>query len=214
MKSIKSLLTLFSLLLATCSFSQQLNNKTWEILTNQGGTLTPVTYFQFSNDTVFNSANNTVYNAIATYQEIGNVFRILDMAPSPCGIDTGEYTFTINSNNLSFTLTQDNCGARATFFTNPGFTWRQLVTTGIPAASDQALEISVYPNPTSDILNIKGIQQSDNVAFELINQLGKVVYEGSLSQQDQTIDISHLPTGFYYLRTNDASKFTRKILKL
>lgn len=69
---------------------------------------------------------------------------------------------------------------------------------------------SVYPNPTTGILNVKteGLNQ-----YQIIDNLGRVII--SSAELKSTIDVSHLPAGVYYIhlkgnRENVVEKFIKK----
>ena len=56
-------------------------------------------------------------------------------------------------------------------------------------------KISLFPNPTSDFINITGFSQPINIKiYNLIGQLSKSVY-----QVNNTIDISDLNKGYYFI---------------
>jgi surface protein len=71
------------------------------------------------------------------------------------------------------------------------------------------LDISIYPNPTSDIVYIEGnYSQLKTVVYDI---LGKQVMNKSITN---SIDISHLDNGVYILQLSDGVKLsTRKIIK-
>ncbi len=66
-------------------------------------------------------------------------------------------------------------------------------------------EISIAPNPASDVLFIEGI--NDNADYRISNTLGQVVTKGSLSNsKNAQINISGLNQGTYYLQLYSADK--------
>ncbi|QHI39263.1 Iota-carrageenase [Kordia antarctica] len=58
--------------------------------------------------------------------------------------------------------------------------------------------VNIYPNPTSDILNIKLPAHLEDEEVQFYTVLGKQVGHYKLQSQNQ-IDISHLSEGFYFL---------------
>ena len=83
--------------------------------------------------------------------------------------------------------------------------------TGIDADANSN-EISIYPNPVSDILNIKLSSATASATFKIINVAGKVVKSGAL--ESSQLNISNLHTGMYILEVNDGQKLLQtKILK-
>ncbi len=66
-------------------------------------------------------------------------------------------------------------------------------------------KISVYPNPTNDIINIT---TSKSINYELFNVLGQTVkINGNIANNNtKTISLSQLPDGLYILKTEDQNK--------
>lgn len=63
--------------------------------------------------------------------------------------------------------------------------------------------IQLYPNPASDWLNISGIESATQA--KIYDQLGQLIEQYNLSSNHQTIDISNLKNGWYYIQFNNAS---------
>ncbi len=78
--------------------------------------------------------------------------------------------------------------------------------------------IQVYPNPTSDNLNIAfTIAQSMDINMALLDMKGNVVwndaYRYSTGSYTQNISVSHLPAGIYMLKaTNGTQIYTQRIV--
>jgi bacillolysin len=72
---------------------------------------------------------------------------------------------------------------------------------------------SVYPNPTSGVLNVfTGKMGAAN--YTIINAAGKVWKAGSLSGNQEIIDIQDLKAGFYFLRVTDGQNVViKKVIK-
>lgn len=77
------------------------------------------------------------------------------------------------------------------------------------------LELSIYPNPTIDILYIK----NKNVALEFIYQLfdvtGKLIASSTKMMRQDQIDVSSFQSGTYILniKTNNNASKSYKIIK-
>ena len=65
-------------------------------------------------------------------------------------------------------------------------------------------EGSIYPNPTSDILNISGISGNE---FEIYNAIGQKVSGGKIS--DQKVNVHELTKGVYFISIKDKENITR-----
>lgn len=69
-------------------------------------------------------------------------------------------------------------------------------------------EVMLFPNPGSDRLNMKGIKKTAD--FEIFSTDGKLIRKGQYSPS-QTIDVSRLKVGVYFLKINAKSfKFVKE----
>ena len=60
--------------------------------------------------------------------------------------------------------------------------------------------ISIYPNPVTDVLYITGSTKESTVQF--ISVTGAVVYQKKISE-NSSIDVSHIPAGLYFVKVNN-----------
>lgn len=82
------------------------------------------------------------------------------------------------------------------------------VLTGTASVDESALEsIKIFPNPTSDFINIELTKTSD---IQVIDITGKVIYDFKLNEGVHRIELNNLAQGIYYLNTNGVSE---KIIK-
>lgn len=73
----------------------------------------------------------------------------------------------------------------------------------------------VYPNPVKDLLNIKNNYLSNNTQIELISVLGAVVMQQQLTFGENTIAVSHLPSGMYFCRfSSGKNQYVKTFIKL
>jgi len=74
---------------------------------------------------------------------------------------------------------------------------RMAPSGGVPT-EDVVLEVvSFYPNPASDVLNIR----ANNIkTIEIINMMGAIIINTSASGNTHTLDISSLTPGLYFIR--------------
>lgn len=73
-------------------------------------------------------------------------------------------------------------------------------------------EITVFPNPVKDKLNIKAYFKIENL--KIFNSNGQVVFADSYSEKDILIDISNFEYGVYFLEiVNGERKYIRKYIK-
>jgi hypothetical protein len=76
---------------------------------------------------------------------------------------------------------------------------------------EEALTFDIYPNPTTDILNI--VNGQGNTTYQLFDASGRVLSTGLL--EDQKLSVAHLASGRYIIRLSDGehtqvSTFIRK----
>lgn len=88
--------------------------------------------------------------------------------------------------------------------------------TSFPLAIENKEEIlfSVYPNPFSNLLNIKTIN-TEAVSYEITSIDGRRISQGNISGDNQTINTSELNSGLYMLSISDKSgnRQIQKIIK-
>ncbi|MDQ1855040.1 T9SS type A sorting domain-containing protein [Chryseobacterium sp. WLY505] len=66
-------------------------------------------------------------------------------------------------------------------------------------------EISISPNPASDVLNISGISEAAD--YEIYNAAGQKINGGKVS--DHHVNLNHLSKGVYFIQLKDKEKVTR-----
>jgi hypothetical protein len=85
---------------------------------------------------------------------------------------------------------------------------------GSPLAIGENSEMpgfSVYPNPSQDLLHIVFTNPSGQVpTIRLYNDIGSIVFEKIMRKENETLDISRLPSGIYFLRVDD---YCQEIIK-
>ena len=74
----------------------------------------------------------------------------------------------------------------------------QDISTDISEMANQAVEIHVYPNPTTDRIFIDNFSRQGTVEFHLLDNMGRTVRDGTLS--GSSIIVSDLVNGFYYIQ--------------
>lgn len=80
--------------------------------------------------------------------------------------------------------------------------------------ADYFPEISMYPNPTSDLVNIDIPANYDKLDISLYDVTGKLIRIFSNAQGKVTIDAAVLATGTYYLQMINTAKNKVKTFKL
>ena len=134
----------------------------------------------------------------------------LPLAGSSAGVDPAEVDFLISSgnatatpNSTSATMNFDNFVVRAT-------ATETLLSTQSNTITDNSF--SIYPNPTSNVLNISNTNNFEIKNISVVDINGRVVknQSGALTE----INVSDLNTGVYFvtIETNEG-KATKKFMK-
>jgi len=86
-------------------------------------------------------------------------------------------------------------------------------TVGINESSI-SLEMSVYPNPTTNYLTLK-VEITENLSYHLFDMQGKVIVSKKITDNTTTVVMESLPTSTYLLKVTDSNKTVKtfKIIK-
>jgi hypothetical protein len=82
---------------------------------------------------------------------------------------------------------------------------QQLIVTAIEENIDIAVNIKIYPNPASDIVNISFEEPVDGeINLTILDSQGKLVKRDVIesAMTEKQINLQELPAGIYYLRMN------------
>lgn len=111
-------------------------------------------------------------------------------------------TFGINSQNELFVAAVNN-----------GKIFR--VTTSTLGTNENGLssQIKVYPNPASEKVFIEGIQDRNTTA-DLTSPEGRKILENAKIESDNSLNISGIPTGVYFLHLNldNRKSYSKKLI--
>lgn len=78
--------------------------------------------------------------------------------------------------------------------------------------TNSSFELTVFPNPTKDEINIRGLKQK--ARYILRNNQGKLVKQGYTIPSSR-IEVSELPSGIYIIEiVGDGNQFAKKIYKI
>ena len=85
----------------------------------------------------------------------------------------------------------------------------ELGGTVLNILNQDIVSISIYPNPASDIITIKGIENINFIkVYSISGTLEKQVFNTN------QIDVSELSSGVYLIQIDNGTKFTKKVIKL
>ncbi len=133
-------------------------------------------------------------------------------------IASGKSISSINGNlsysigQISFTTISNPTGAISQGVQQPF----EIYTLGTNDFQNISLKMSIYPNPTTTIVNLK-INDLDSNSFEyqLFDLTGKQILNKKISQIETQIPLENLPTTTYFLYVSDNNKIIKsfKIIK-
>lgn len=91
------------------------------------------------------------------------------------------------------------------------------VATGTASRGEELIvenKISVFPNPTASLINVKVPTIRGMADIKLFDMYGKMVMQQTSGQTNTTLDIASLPAGVYLVRVmNDGKESTVKVVK-
>ncbi|MEH0153113.1 T9SS type A sorting domain-containing protein [Limibacter armeniacum] len=75
--------------------------------------------------------------------------------------------------------------------------------------------LQLYPNPTSDYLNIRWANSQGNITVKLVNAIGVVLFSDEVkSSETYTVDLTGKPAGIYYVQlVSEGKTAVRKVIK-
>ena len=145
------------------------------------------------------SLTNTSENATSYLWNFGDGTTSTETNPSHTYTATGEFTIE---------LTVESCGITVTY------SQTVLVTTlTIGEVNPTKKEIRIYPNPTSHFITLESPEEYIGKSFQLIDITGRMVMKENITTLKSFHDVSSLTNGVYFLRVNDTSTPTIKIVK-
>ncbi len=76
------------------------------------------------------------------------------------------------------------------------------------AEAEMAISLTIYPNPTTDFLNIQWEESFDSPEMRVVSLSGQVMYQGSVLER---LDVSAYPSGYYVLTVGrTVKKFVKR----
>ena len=79
------------------------------------------------------------------------------------------------------------------------------------ASNEQQLDVIIYPNPVESILHVEIAQAVEPRNYKILDYTGKHLLSGTLGIDEDTIDVSSLPSSFYVIQINETNlKFIKK----
>ncbi len=86
-------------------------------------------------------------------------------------------------------------------------------TLGISSLSDNYNSLSVYPNPSTGLINIKVDTKLLGSIYTVYDNTGKVVLSGKIDNENSAIELGNLSGGIYFFSIGENLKQTFKVIK-
>jgi len=87
-------------------------------------------------------------------------------------------------------------------------------TSSIAETQNSNVDFNVFPNPTSDNLNIQISSSINNALVELLDLQGRLIYTQKITNSNSIIDMHNFKNGVYFARlSSDRNTTTRRIVK-
>ena len=87
-------------------------------------------------------------------------------------------------------------------------------TTTLDIENSKLPNLSVYPNPATDILQVNGFNNTDHGLISILDVSGRVVMQKCFENGFTTLNVSKLQSGAYILQLNDGNSIqTARFLK-
>ena len=103
-------------------------------------------------------------------------------------------------------LNQNGLSALDTYFASdhlPVVADFSIKQEALNTTDNETLTFSVYPNPSSDIINIS-LTQLDNYTFKIFDVLGNTIFTENKNTNSFTVNLDNFASGLYHLTINDS----------
>ena len=186
--------------LVTIAKAQLLNNTRWRAFDQQNNF---DLFWNFNNDTVATSSDNSIWTNVSVYAEGGNILTFRNLNSSECDSnDVGIYYFNIIQDTLRLTEFNEPCATRASYFNTHYFV-------DFPIGIDEiesSKEIDIFPLPFNRELNVK--TEGGRYDFLLLDVNGRSVIVKPFQDQLK-INTESLEPGIYLYEIRNV-RFVRK----
>ncbi|MEN8228059.1 MAG: T9SS type A sorting domain-containing protein [Bacteroidota bacterium] len=111
--------------------------------------------------------------------------------------ETDSLLFTPNPDTLMTVFSVSTWPTKHTWVDN----WMVVDITGVGVEEVQAMNFSVYPNPTSGNFKISGLESI--ASYSVYNITGQIVKRASVDQNEVDVDLSDYPKGLYMIEAKN-----------
>jgi hypothetical protein len=161
------------------------------------------------------SSGSWVPNAkeISSYDGSGYLINYLDQNWD--GVSWNDSYRSVYSNNPDGTRSQttDQSWDGNKWNNSQRVTYTYDTATGFSELSSDEADFTVYPNPASDFIRIKTDKSINGSDYYFADQSGKTILKGKINSESNSIDITSLANGIYFLHIGERRGFAFKVLK-
>ncbi|MCF8423077.1 MAG: T9SS type A sorting domain-containing protein [Bacteroidia bacterium] len=151
----------------------------------QGWNSLSLTWYNITKETYTYDANNNQISYLSQNTDIGGAWQ---------NILKTKYTYDVNNFYTSLSFYQYNAGS---VYVGDSTYYYFHTTVGINELQSKEKFITIYPNPSKDIFNLKTDKAITSI--EVYNNIGILVSKPELKSNNQ-IDLSSLSKGLYFLK--------------
>jgi hypothetical protein len=112
------------------------------------------------------------------------------------------FTVTPTGNSTSYTVTATDTSYSSIVSIAPVATCVGKIILSTPTSVfeniDNDLNLSIFPNPTSSVINVRGLKYTSPVYF--YDMTGKLIFESQVDTLDNEVDLSAFKSGIYFIR--------------
>ena len=156
-----------------------------------------------------------IYNRVLSNREIGSLFKgcIETTVIINDTINNGDSillagSYRMVSGNYSDTL-QKSSGCDSIISTN--LFVKSMNNTAVKGTLDR-VSLSIFPNPTSGLITIKGLNAEQQFNLTVVNVLGEMIFEKDFIGENQ-VDFSQQNSGIYFVVLSDEKNtFSKRIV--
>ncbi len=124
----------------------------------------------------------------------------------PIAVGAGGVLDSFYNSNIDASTTQDYYSGLAN-----GLESFMFSALSIEEINDLNFNLSVYPNPTQEILHVELNQKSN---YSIIDMFGKVIKTGKVQEGQNELDLKNFQAGIYFLKlSNDSGSVIKKVMK-
>jgi len=86
-----------------------------------------------------------------------------------------------------------------------------VMTVGIATKTAANIDVNMYPNPAKDVLNLSFSQNvNDKISYAIVDMTGRVLRNAMVNQQNESISLSGLKKGMYFIQIQSGNAKTIK----